>query len=528
MITNNPRIRSLLLGSIGGLAGALLAQVIIGTPSSLGGTAGFGIIVGALIGVLLGAGEFLLIGNTKRFGQAAVLALAIGAVGGGIGASFGQVAYQMSSDPPAVSEGDAVASGGSIFSPEMERRIRDAGGASGEIEIGLIWQDYNDLDLHVVEPSGNRIYYGRKRSSLSGGTLDIDRNANCGSRTREPVEHIVWADTDIPTGDYKIQVHYFAHCSDAPMSSNYTVQLKIGDEIEVFEGVAAVPNQTQDVHTLSGPFAENAAGDTVKSRSSGNTTLFQIIGWVIFGILLGVATGAPKKSGVAIRNAGLGGALGGIVGGILFVQINGLLGGANPVLSLAIGMTILGASIGFLIALVEGALSAVLKITSGVYNGREILIVHDAITIGRDEVRDEYIGADSAIASQHAEIRKGGGSHAIIPVNGVVTVNGQQIGGSCQLSNGDQIILGKTNMIYHWRAASVEPPGVPPPIPAPPISGPPPTPVPPDGRPPEVSKPLPSPPPPPPRKPPESRTPASRPSTEKTNRPPPPPPPIRR
>ena len=528
MITNNPRIRSLLLGSIGGLAGALLAQVIIGNPSSLGGTAGFGIIVGALIGVLLGAGEFLLIGNTKRFGQAAVLALAIGAVGGGIGASFGQVAYQMSSDTPTASEGDAVASGGSIFSPEMERRIRDAGGASGEIEIGLIWQDYNDLDLHVVEPSGNRIYFGRKRSSLSGGTLDIDRNAGCGNRTREPVEHIVWADTDIPTGDYKIQVHYFAHCRGAPMSCNYTVQLKIGDEIEVFEGVAAVPQQTQDVHTLSGPFAENAAGDTVKSRSSGNTTLFQVIGWVIFGLLLGVATGAPKKSGVAIRNAGLGGALGGIVGGILFVLINGLLGGANPVLSLAIGMTILGASIGFLIAIVEGALSAVLKITSGVYDGREILLVHDAITIGRDEVRDEYIGGDSGIVTQHAEIQKGGGSHAIVPVNGAVTVNGEQIGGLCQLNNGDHIIMGKTNMIYNWRAASVEPLSGPPSTSAPPTRREPATPhSPPDTGTPEVRN-TPLPPPPPVKKMPHQRTPTPPPSTERTNRPPPPPPPIRK
>jgi hypothetical protein len=458
MIPNNPKIRSLLLGSIGGLVGALVAALLFGAPTSLGSTAGFGLIVGALIGMCLGAGEFLLNGNTKKFVPAAAIALAIGAAGGGIGASFGQIAYQASSSQPADGDGESTQSSGGIFSPEIERRIREAGGAKGEIEIGLSWEDYNDLDLVVREPSGNVIFFQQKTSPVSGGELDVDRNADCSEqRTNTPIEHIVWDRIDIPTGNYKISVFFYARCSGGGQSTPFTVHLKIGGDLQKFSGVASVVQDSTDVHTMIAPFSNVSSSDDIlptQSSSMGTLIFLQIIGWTIFGVLLGVATGAPKKSVVAIRNAAIGGMLGGIVGGILFVLIGKGMGGNSPVVSLAIGMTTLGASIGLLIAVVEGALSAVLKITSGIYEGREMLIVHAAVTVGRDEVQDEYIGGDASIVRQHAEIQKHANSHTITPLNGAVSVNSQPIGDAVQLNNGDIITLGKTNMMYRWRAAS--------------------------------------------------------------------------
>ena len=458
MIPNNPKIRSLLLGSIGGLVGALVAALLFGAPTSLGSTAGLGLIVGALVGMCLGAGEFLLNGNTKKFVPAAAIALAIGAAGGGIGASFGQIVYQASSSQPAAGDGESTQSSGGIFSPEMERRIREAGGAKGEIEIGLSWKDYNDLDLIVREPNGNLIYFKDKTSLVSGGKLDVDRNADCSEqKTNTPIEHIVWDRVDIPSGNYTITVHFYDRCSGGGQSTPFTVEVKIGGSVQTFTGVASTVKGDYEIHTMSAPFSNVSSTDDTsptQASSMGTMILLQIVGWAIFGVLLGVATGAPKKSVVAIRNAAIGGLLGGIVGGILFVLIGKAMGGENPVVSLAIGMTTLGASIGLLIAVVEGALSAVLKITSGIYEGREMLIVHAAVTVGRDEVQDEYIGGDSSIVAQHAEIQKHGNSHTIAPLNGSVSVNSQPISGAVQLNNGDIITLGKTNMMYRWRAAS--------------------------------------------------------------------------
>lgn len=73
----------------------------------------------------------------------------------------------------------------------MKEKVKNAGGSvEGELRISLEWFNYDDLDLHVVEPSGEEIYYSNKRSNTSG-CLDVDMNAGSG-QTRTPVENIIY------------------------------------------------------------------------------------------------------------------------------------------------------------------------------------------------------------------------------------------------------------------------------------------------------------------------------------------------
>ncbi len=89
----------------------------------------------------------------------------------------------------------------------IDERLEREGGASGVVQISLAWDDYNDLDLHLFCPSGERIYFNNKRSDC-GGLLDVDMNVRPLSNT--PVENVVWTNT-APLGTYKVGVHFYKH-----------------------------------------------------------------------------------------------------------------------------------------------------------------------------------------------------------------------------------------------------------------------------------------------------------------------------
>ncbi|MEC8589655.1 MAG: hypothetical protein VXY35_05845, partial [Candidatus Thermoplasmatota archaeon] len=90
---------------------------------------------------------------------------------------------------------------------ELMERLAREGGKSGVVQISLAWDDYNDLDMHVFCPSGERIYFNNRKSEC-GGELDVDMNVRPKSKT--PIENVVWTD-EAPDGEYKIGVHFYRH-----------------------------------------------------------------------------------------------------------------------------------------------------------------------------------------------------------------------------------------------------------------------------------------------------------------------------
>ena len=89
---------------------------------------------------------------------------------------------------------------------ELRRRLEEAGGRIGDINISLMWNNYNDLDLHVVCPSGERLH-GGNRNSACGGELDVD--ANVKPETKKPVENVVWDIGKAQDGLYRVYVHHY-------------------------------------------------------------------------------------------------------------------------------------------------------------------------------------------------------------------------------------------------------------------------------------------------------------------------------
>ena len=68
-------------------------------------------------------------------------------------------------------------------------RMTREGCNGGQLHATLIWNDIADLDLHVITPSGEHMFYGHKESKC-GGWLDRDMNVNCLEASTEPIENI--------------------------------------------------------------------------------------------------------------------------------------------------------------------------------------------------------------------------------------------------------------------------------------------------------------------------------------------------
>lgn len=126
-------------------------------------------------------------------------------------------------------------------------RYRDSlGGTTGDITITLSWNTTDDLDLHLIEPSGEEIYYKHKRS-ISGGELDIDMNAGENFYSRA-IENIYY--TSLPSrGRYKIKVNYYKRNeSNMGQKVPYQVYIKIGDKELTLDKHISIENMSQSVY----------------------------------------------------------------------------------------------------------------------------------------------------------------------------------------------------------------------------------------------------------------------------------------
>ena len=114
----------------------------------------------------------------------------------------------------------------------IKEKVRAAGGQTeGFLRCSLAWSNYDDLDLHVVEPNNLEIYYSN-RIGRSGGKLDVDENAGYG-KTRKPVENIIWVnERKMLEGKYVVYVNNF-HCRES-VDTGFTLEIEHNGEVRQF------------------------------------------------------------------------------------------------------------------------------------------------------------------------------------------------------------------------------------------------------------------------------------------------------
>ena len=125
----------------------------------------------------------------------------------------------------------AAASDGGATGPPVRKDFDVVEVGTGELQITLSWDEESDVDLHVVEPSGEEIYYGN-RVSASGGALDLDSNASCridGVKN----ENVTW-ERSAPSGRYTVRVNYWSACGVD--RTRYLLRITGGGDSRILSG----------------------------------------------------------------------------------------------------------------------------------------------------------------------------------------------------------------------------------------------------------------------------------------------------
>lgn len=94
---------------------------------------------------------------------------------------------------------------------------------TGALQISLSFDTSKDLDLYVVEPDGNIVYWGRPSvgSSTDKCGLDLDSNANCDLDNKNN-ENIFYVKDCIQSGKYQVWVNLYRNC-DVSVPTNWVI-----------------------------------------------------------------------------------------------------------------------------------------------------------------------------------------------------------------------------------------------------------------------------------------------------------------
>ncbi|MDH3943650.1 MAG: FHA domain-containing protein [Anaerolineae bacterium] len=178
------------------------------------------------------------------------------------------------------------------------------------------------------------------------------------------------------------------------------------------------------------------------------------IGWGIFGTLIGAAFAIT--SGSEYWKPMLGGAIGGLLGGGMLESARLMF--TDALLGKAIGLGLMGASIGIFIALIMLLLSrAWLEVVSGKMKGSEFILDKfikengPSAFLGSSPLKSDIVLPDPDIAPQHAMLTGKDHHFLLKDVSLAGTfINNKKIE-QANLRNNQVIKMGNTQMVYHER-----------------------------------------------------------------------------
>jgi hypothetical protein len=224
-----------------------------------------------------------------------------------------------------------------------------------------------------------------------------------------------------------------------------------------FVGGAVLHIPTELIFGVTAGFGERLA-----ATSFGLGFLVLMMGramaWSLTAIPAGMGQGIALREKKVTLNGVVGAILGGLIGGLLFDPISLVLTSddGQAQWSRAVGLGAIGCFVGLFVGLVEGwTKTAWMIMQKGPLAGKQFILYKDTTILGSSPKADIYLFKDDAIEPRHALVINRAGRFEIEDcgtpdgtyVNGIPTTR-------ARLSDGDQIVLGKTVLEFSMREAN--------------------------------------------------------------------------
>jgi hypothetical protein len=121
---------------------------------------------------------------------------------------------------------------------------------TGDIQVTLSWFNEDpgiDLDLYVIEPGRTDSVCYFRRTTASGGELDLDNM--CGNYVNGRPENIYWTQTP-PNGQYLVRVNFYSSCGPDTVNA-FNVRTVVNGVTRTFAGSVSQTNEWMDVTSFT-------------------------------------------------------------------------------------------------------------------------------------------------------------------------------------------------------------------------------------------------------------------------------------
>ncbi len=144
----------------------------------------------------------------------------------------------------------AIGSAGSAGTP-LTATIAAADLSTTDVAVVLTWTGPSDVDLHVVDPKGQEVYWNAP-TTPEGGKLNLDSNPACALDNANQ-EIISWPTGTAPTGTYNVLIDYYDSCNQT--SAPWTIKvLRKGQQLIAKNGTLTGTSTAQPVSVTSFTF----------------------------------------------------------------------------------------------------------------------------------------------------------------------------------------------------------------------------------------------------------------------------------